>query len=47
MANRIQLSEENLEQVVGGNFNWWKEDDGTRRMKDYSAYELISRSVIG
>lgn len=30
MANRIQLSEENLEQVVGGNFNWWKEEDGTR-----------------
>ena len=31
MAERIQLNEENLEQVVGGNFNWWREEDGTRK----------------
>lgn len=30
MADRIQLNEEQVEEVVGGNFNWWKEPDGTR-----------------
>ena len=30
MADRIELKEENLEDVVGGNFNWWRASDGTR-----------------
>lgn len=30
MADRMQLNEEQVDDVVGGNFNWWKAKDGTR-----------------
>ena len=30
MANRIELNDTEVEQVAGGNFNWWREEDGTR-----------------
>ena len=46
MADRIQLTEDNLEQVVGGNFNWWKEDDGTRKcwVNDVGVYICTSEA---
>ena len=27
---RVELKEQEVEQVVGGHFNWYREDDGTR-----------------
>lgn len=30
MAERVQLDENQAEEVAGGNFNWWREEDGTR-----------------
>ena len=31
MAKRVELSLDQAEDIVGGNFNWWKEEDGTRK----------------
>lgn len=28
---RVELNDKQVDEVVGGSFNWWREEDGTRK----------------